>query len=73
MIPRVLPFGGFLRKTKINEFPQLVNILLGDMRIVGPRPQMDSRLLKIIRIMLRQVIYNVKPGNDRYWVHCLPG
>ena len=36
--PRVLPFGGFLRKTKINEIPQIINIIIGDMSIVGPRP-----------------------------------
>lgn len=36
--PRVLPFGRFLRKTKINEMPQLFNIFLGDMSIIGPRP-----------------------------------
>lgn len=36
--PRVLPFGKFLRKTKINELPQLFNIFLGDMSIIGPRP-----------------------------------
>ena len=36
--PRVLPFGKFLRKTKINELPQLISILKGDMSIVGPRP-----------------------------------
>ena len=37
--PRVLPVGKFLRKTKINELPQLINILTGEMSFVGPRPQ----------------------------------
>ena len=44
--PRVLPLGRFLRKTKINEFPQLINILIGDMSLVGARPQMEVDFLK---------------------------
>ncbi len=41
--PRILPMGKFLRKTKINELPQLLNILKGDMSIIGYRPQVKSQ------------------------------
>ena len=59
--PRVLPFGSFLRKTKINELPQILNIIKGDLCIVGPRPQMQVDFEKYSDDV-KQKIYNVRPG-----------
>lgn len=59
--PRVFPFGRFLRKTKINEIPQVFNILIGDMALVGPRPQMEVDFRKYPE-HVQNSIYNVKPG-----------
>lgn len=59
--PRVLPAGRILRKTKINELPQIINILKGDMSIVGPRP-LVAETFEPYPDHVKKSIYNVKPG-----------
>ena len=59
--PRVLPFGKILRKTKINELPQLINIFSGDMSIVGPRPQ-TPRCFYVFPVESQVIIKKVRPG-----------
>ena len=59
--PRLTPLGGFLRTSKINELPQLLNILFGDMSVVGPRPVMQKSFAAYPK-EVQEVIYNVKPG-----------
>ena len=59
--PRVLPIGKFLRKTKINELPQLFNVLGGTMSLIGPRPQ-TKRCFAAFPAQSQKAIASVRPG-----------
>ena len=59
--PRILPMGKFLRKTKINELPQLVNIFIGQMSFIGPRPQAKQHY-DLYSIEVKQAIDKIPPG-----------
>lgn len=58
---RIFPFGNFIRKTKIDEMPQVVNILKGEMSVVGPRPEDEVNASKIYVGEYRHILA-VKPG-----------
>lgn len=59
--PRILPMGKFLRKTKINELPQLINILRGDMSIIGYRPLMKQHY-EAYPSWVKEKIRKISPG-----------
>lgn len=63
--PRVTKVGKFIRKTSIDELPQLWNVLKGDMSLVGPRPSLPKEVAQFEDWMYRRL--EVKPGLTCYW------
>jgi len=63
--PRVTRAGAFLRKFSLDELPQIINVLKGDMSIVGPRPYLQEELVEVKQI--KPILFLVKPGITGLW------
>jgi lipopolysaccharide/colanic/teichoic acid biosynthesis glycosyltransferase len=62
--PRITPVGRFLRKTRIDELPQIINVLLGEMSFIGPRPERPQFFVKLNEVVpyYSERVYGLKPG-----------
>ncbi|MGL5428197.1 MAG: sugar transferase, partial [Cetobacterium sp.] len=65
--PRITPAGAFLRKTSLDEFPQFLNVLKGEMSLVGPRPVVQKEVEMYYGTEMGQKIFQVKPGITGMW------
>ena len=64
--PRLTNIGDFIRKTSIDEIPQFINLLLGDMSLIGPRPILENELEEYSKEE-QQVLLSVRPGITGMW------
>jgi lipopolysaccharide/colanic/teichoic acid biosynthesis glycosyltransferase len=64
--PRLTPVGGFLRKSSLDELPQLINVLKGEMSLVGPRPAIPYEI-DFYQVWHRTRFLEVKPGITGLW------
>lgn len=63
--PRITKVGNFIRKTSLDEFPQFINVLKGDMSLVGPRP-IVQREVKLFGNKMK-IVHSIRPGLTGYW------
>ena len=65
--PRIAPIGKFTRKTSIDELPQLLNIFIGNMSLVGPRPITEVELTTHFSKEQQEILLSAKPGLTGHW------
>ena len=63
--PRITPIGKFLRKTSLDEVPQFINVLIGNMNVVGPRPVLIQSINEVLKY--KDTVFKFKPGITGLW------